>query len=67
MYMYFPTNYVWSMAVVASLNNGGFIDDVDKASKPVLEASTNGDDVGTELLYASWQAVADRHSPAGPR
>ncbi|MDQ1204826.1 S9 family peptidase [Microbacterium sp. SORGH_AS_0862] len=60
MYMYFPTNYVWSMAVVASLNNGGFIDDVDKASRPVLEASQNGDDVGTELLYASWQGVADR-------
>ncbi|MFH8251201.1 alpha/beta fold hydrolase [Microbacterium sp. B2969] len=58
--MYFPTNYVWSMAVVASLNNGGYIDDVDKASRPVLEASRNGDDVGTELLYGSWQAVADR-------
>ena len=60
MYMYFPTNYVWSMAVVASLNNGGFIDEIDKASRPVLEASQQGDDVGTELLYRSWQAVADR-------
>lgn len=60
MYMYFPTNYVWSMSVVATLNNGGLIDDVDKASRPVLDASTQGDDVGTELLYSSWQAVADR-------
>lgn len=60
MYMYFPTNYVWSMSVVATLNNGGLIDDVDKASRPVLEASEQGDDVGTELLYGSWQAVADR-------
>lgn len=60
MYMYFPTNYVWSMSVVATLNNGGLIDDVDKASRPVLEASEHGDDVGTELLYGSWQAVADR-------
>ena len=60
MYLYFPTNYVWSMSVVAALNNGGLIDDVDKASRPVLEASEHGDDVGTELLYASWQAVADR-------
>jgi pimeloyl-ACP methyl ester carboxylesterase len=58
--MYFPTNYVWSMSVVATLNNGGLIDDVDKASRPVLEASKQGDDVGTELLYGSWQAVADR-------
>lgn len=60
MYMYFPTNYVWSMAVVATLNNGGFIDEVDRACKPVLEASKNGDDAGTEELYAAWVAVADR-------
>lgn len=60
MYMYFPTNYVWSMSVVATLNNGGLIDDVDKACRPVLEASRHGDDAGTEELYVSWQAVADR-------
>ncbi len=34
MFMYFPTNYVWSLAVVATLNNGGFIDEVDRACKP---------------------------------
>jgi dienelactone hydrolase len=60
MFMYFPTNYVWSMAVVATLNNGGFIDEVDRACKPVLEASKNGNDAGTEELYAAWVAVADR-------
>lgn len=60
MFMYFPTNYVWSMAAVAALNNGGFIDEVDRACKPVLEASMNGDDVGTDLLYSSWAVVADR-------
>ncbi|MGO4691259.1 alpha/beta hydrolase family protein [Glaciibacter sp. 2TAF33] len=58
--MYFPTNYVWSLAVVATLNNGGFIDEVDRACKPVLLASQNGDDAGTAELYASWEAVADR-------
>ncbi|THG31664.1 alpha/beta hydrolase family protein [Naasia lichenicola] len=60
MFMYFPTNYVWSMAVVASLNNGGYIDEIDRACKPVLIAAQNGDDAGTEELYASWSAVADR-------
>lgn len=60
MFMYFPTNYVWSMAVVATLNNGGLIDEVDRACKPVLEASKNGDDAGTEELYAAWVEVADR-------
>ncbi|MDO9398628.1 MAG: alpha/beta hydrolase [Herbiconiux sp.] len=58
--MYFATNYVWSLAAVATLNNGGFIDEVDRACKPVLIASQNGDDAGTEELYASWAAVADR-------
>ncbi|KWR72402.1 hydrolase [Arthrobacter sp. W1] len=60
MFMYFPTNYVWSMSVVATLNNGGFIDEVDRACRPVLEAATHGDDAGTEELYAAWSAVADR-------
>lgn len=60
MFMYFPTNYVWSLAVVATLNNGGYIDEVDRACKPVLLASQNGDDAGTAELYAAWEAVADR-------
>src|SRR5690606_2304349 len=60
MFMYFPTNYVWSMSVVATLNNGGFIDEVDRACRPVLEAAKNGDDAGTEELYDAWVAVADR-------
>ena len=60
MFMYFPTNYVWSLSVVATLNNGGYIDEVDRACKPVLLASQNGDDAGTEELYAAWAAVADR-------
>ena len=60
MFMYFPTNYVWSLSVVATLNSGGYIDEVDRACKPVLVASENGDDAGTEQLYASWAAVADR-------
>jgi len=60
MFMYFPTNYVWSLSVVATLNNGGLIDEVDRACKPVLEASRNGDDFGTDLLYDSWAAVANR-------
>jgi len=59
-FMYFPTNYVWSLSVVATLNNGGFIDEVDRACKPVLLAAQNGDDAGTEELYAAWAAVADR-------
>lgn len=60
MFMYFPTNYVWSLSVVATVNNGGYIDEIDRACKPVIVAAQNGDDAGTEELYASWAAVADR-------
>jgi dienelactone hydrolase len=57
---YFPGNYVWNLAVVATLNNGGYIDEVDRACKPVLLASQQGSDAGTTQLYAAWSAVADR-------
>lgn len=60
MFEYFPGNYVWNMAVVATLNNGGYIDEVDRACKPVLAASQRGSDVGTAQLYEAWSAVADR-------
>lgn len=60
MYMYFPTNYVWSLGVVATLNNGGYIDEVDRACRPVLEAAQRGDDAGTAELYEAWEAVANR-------
>ncbi|MGC0239494.1 hypothetical protein [Arthrobacter sp. SD76] len=58
MFMYFPDNYVWSMSVAAILNSGGLIDEVDRACRPLLEASRSGDDGGTEKLYESWNAVA---------
>ena len=31
MFEYFPGNYVWNLAVVAALNSGGLIDEVDRA------------------------------------
>lgn len=60
MFEYFPGNYVWNLAVVATLNSGGYIDEVDRACRPVREAAQQGADVGTELLYKSWRAVADQ-------
>ncbi|WP_344072971.1 alpha/beta hydrolase family protein [Microbacterium sediminicola] len=60
MFEYFPGNYVWNLAVVATLNNGGRIDDVDRACRPVLEAARQGADAGTQSLYEAWAAVADR-------
>ncbi len=60
MFEYFPGNYVWNLSVVATLNSGGLIDEVDRACRPVLEAAAMGSDAGTELMYQSWSAVANQ-------
>jgi len=60
MFEYFPDNYVWSLAVVGVLNSGGHIDEVDRACRPLREASERGADAGTEEFFHAWSAVADR-------
>ena len=59
MFEYFPGNYVWNLGVVAALNSGGLIDEVDRACRPIREAAAAGSDVGTEQFMASWTAVVD--------
>ena len=44
---YFPGNYVWNLAVVAALNSGGLIDEVDRACRPLRQAAARGEDAGT--------------------
>lgn len=56
----FPGNYVWNLSVNIALNTGGHIGEVAEACSPVLEASREGEDAGTELFFRSWVAVADR-------
>ena len=59
MFEYFPGNYVWNLTVVASLNSGGLIDEVDRACRPIRDAAAQGSDAGTEDFLASWVAVVD--------
>ncbi len=59
MFQYFPGNYVWNLGVVAALNSGGTIDEVDRACRPLRDAATRGEDAGTQELLAAWVAVAD--------
>jgi len=70
MFEYFPNNYVWNLGVVAAINSGGLIDEIDRACKPILEAAALGSDVGTQDFLVSWtrvvndleaQAIADVH------
>jgi dienelactone hydrolase len=59
MFEYFPGNYVWNLGVVAALNSGGLIDEVDRACRPIRDLAAQGSDVGTAALMASWTAVVD--------
>jgi dienelactone hydrolase len=59
MFEYFPGNYVWNLGVVATLNSGGLIDEVDRACRPIRDAATRGSDVGTRDFMAAWTAVVD--------
>jgi len=44
---YFPGNYVWNLGVVATLNSGGLIDEVDRACRAIRDAAARGEDAGT--------------------
>jgi dienelactone hydrolase len=57
---YFPGNYVWNLGVVATLNSGGLIDEVDRACRPIREAASRGEDAGTPDFLRAWTALTDR-------
>ena len=60
MYEYFPGNYVWNLGVVAELNSGGLIDEVDRACKPIKDAAAQGSDAGTPDFLRAWTALTDQ-------
>ena len=59
MFEYFPGNYVWNLGVVATLNSGGLIDEVDRACRPIREAAARGEDAGTPDFLRAWTALTD--------
>ena len=60
MFEYFPGNYVWNLAVVAALNSGGLIDEVDRACRPIRAAAARGEDAGTGDFLAAWTDLTDQ-------
>ena len=57
MFEYFPGNYVWNLGVVATLNSGGLIDEVDRACRPIRDAAAQGEDAGTPDFLRAWTAL----------
>ena len=60
MFEYFPGNYVWNLAVVAALNSGGMIDEIDRACRPLREAAARGEDAGTGEFLRVWTGLTDQ-------
>ena len=60
MFEFFPGNYVWNLGVVAALNSGGLIDEVDRACRPIREAAAKGSDAGTGDFLRAWTALTDQ-------
>ncbi len=59
MFQYFPTNYVWSLTTMIAISHGGHMGEIDEICKPILDASKNGDDIGTVEFMHAWKKYAD--------
>jgi len=59
MFEYFDASkYIWNASVCGTLNNGGAIDEVDRACRPAREAQDV--DSGSRLFMRGWKTVADQ-------
>lgn len=60
LFQYFPKNYVWNLSVDIALENGAQIGEIDEMCRPLLEAASQGDDVGTGEFLREWLKMADK-------
>jgi dipeptidyl aminopeptidase/acylaminoacyl peptidase len=58
---YFPSGpYTYNLSVVATLNSGGLIDEVDRACRRITEAAAAGEDAGTPVFLKAWADLTDQ-------
>src|SRR6188768_3003479 len=57
---YFPTNYVWNLSTNLALCMGGNPGEIDTVCRQLVDASSRGDDEGTEAFFNAWCEQADR-------
>ena len=61
MFEYFPKGpYTYNLSVVATLNSGGLIDEVDRACRRITEAAAAGEDAGTPVFLKAWRDLTDQ-------
>jgi pimeloyl-ACP methyl ester carboxylesterase len=58
---YFPEGpYTYNLSVVATLNSGGLIDEVDRACRRITAAAAAGEDAGTPVFLQAWADLTDQ-------
>ena len=58
LFQYFPSNYVWNLAVNMALESGAQIGEIEDMCGPLREAASRGNDAGTaEFLEHRFDAV----------
>jgi pimeloyl-ACP methyl ester carboxylesterase len=58
---YFPDGpYTYNLSVVATLNSGGLIDEVDRACRRITAAAAAGEDAGTPVFLKAWADLTDQ-------
>jgi dienelactone hydrolase len=60
MFRYFPTNYVWNLAVDLAIEMGARIGEIEEMCAPLMEASKQPDKEGTRAFRESWVAMGDK-------
>jgi dienelactone hydrolase len=60
MFRYFPTNYVWNLAVDLALEMGARIGEIEEICAPLLEASKTPGPQSSHAFAQSWVAMGDK-------
>ena len=60
MFQYFPNNYIWNLSVDIAIESGAQIGEIEEMCRPLLEAATRGEDVGTAAFLSEWVKMADK-------
>jgi len=60
MFKYFPTNYVWNLAVDLAIEMGAKIGEIEVMCAPLQEAARQPDAEGTRRFRETWASMAER-------
>src|SRR5579862_3143344 len=60
MFKYFPTNYVWNLAVDLAIEMGAKIGEIEVMCAPLQEAARQPDAEGTRRFRETWATMAER-------